>query len=432
MKITTDEILAVEPSAEIRCAEREFDYVDIVDFSTKPDISPDSRVLWCVTKSTTAEDLPWYGARFDRSTKVGEVSSQHRDWVVFTESGQVAGLTSNRCILVPDVGNFLKLLHRHVISVVAPIVLGVTGSVGKTTCVALLEDIFSRYGKTLRVYAKRITPLSLFEIVINQLERDHRYIVMAYAMFHQWHIAELTALLEPTVGVMLNISTEHLGIDGLRNTRDIFMSKKSLLERARFPFVEKEVAHRFKECLQQGISVFDWRDFVAPHGFNIEPFVRSRLQYTQIGAVLSAKRSLIGEVTPADIAAINKFEPKENRLRKIRCRRHQVFFDGEVTAPARLNALGATMYSPQVLAVHAVADHDEYYNQDMTLQADCLRSALQQFDSVYMSRTVDEQFRLFVKILCIRCRIGGAIRRPNPKYSGCDAVRPLGSLLANT
>lgn len=38
MKITTDEILVVEPSAEIRCAEREFDYVDIVDFSTKPDI----------------------------------------------------------------------------------------------------------------------------------------------------------------------------------------------------------------------------------------------------------------------------------------------------------------------------------------------------------------------------------------------------------
>lgn len=102
-------------------------------------------------------------------------------------------------------------------------------------------------------------------------------------------------------------------------------------------------------------------------------------------------------MTPADIAAINKFEPKENRLRKIRCRRHQVFFDGEVTAPARLKTLGATMYSPQVLAVHAVADHDEYYNQDMTLQADCLRSALQQFDSVYMSRTVDEQFRLFAK-----------------------------------
>lgn len=55
------------------------------------------------------------------------------------------------------------------------------------------------------------------------------------------------------------------------------------------------------------------------------------------------------------------------------------------------------MYSPQVLAVHAVADHDDYYHQDMTLQADCLRSALQQFDSIYVSRSIDERFRLFAE-----------------------------------
>ncbi len=214
-------------------------------------------------------------------------------------------------------------------------------------------------------------------------------------MFHEWHIAELTSLLEPTVGILLNISTEHLGVDGLHNTRDIFMSKKRLLERARYSFVEQETARRFKEHLS-GTSVFDWHDFVSPYGFNVEPFLKSRLQYIQIGAALSAKESLIGAVTAADIATINRFEPKENRLRKIQCRRHLIFFDGEVTAPARLNALGDTMYSPQILAVHAVADH-EYYDQDMTFQADCLRSALQQFDSVYVSRTVDERFLLFAE-----------------------------------
>jgi UDP-N-acetylmuramyl pentapeptide synthase len=91
---------------------------------------------------------------------------------------------ANRCVLVPNVAKFLERLHHHVIAVVAPVVLGVTGSVGKTTCVALFEDVFSQHGKTLRIYAKRITPLSLFEMVINQLEVEHRYIVMEYAMFH--------------------------------------------------------------------------------------------------------------------------------------------------------------------------------------------------------------------------------------------------------
>ncbi len=396
MRVTTENICSVEPSAEVRCTEREFDYIDVIGFSSKPDIVPHSRVLWCVTKSTTQEDLSWYGAPFDRSAKVAEVSSEHRDWIVLTDSSQVADTVANRCILVPHVAKFLERLHHHVIAIVAPVVVGVTGSVGKTTCTVLFEDIFSQYGKTLRIYAKRITPLSLFEIVINQLEIEHQYIVMEYAMFHQWHIAELTRLLEPTVGVLLNVSTEHLGIDGIQNSRDILIAKKRLLERAAYAFVEQEVAHQFNEDMQ-GISVFDWQDFIQPYGFNVKPFVRSRLQYAQIGAVLSVKESMIGPVTSADIAVVNRFEPKENRLRKIQCKRHQIFFDGEVTAPVRLKAMGDTMYSSQVLAVHAVSDHDEYYDLDMTLQEDCLRSALQQFDSIYVSRTVDERFRSFVE-----------------------------------
>ncbi len=303
---------------------------------------------------------------------------------------------ADRCILVPHVANFLERLHHHVITVAAPTVVGVTGSVGKTTCVALFEDILSQYGKTLRIYAKRITPLSLFEMVINQLEVEHQYIVMEYAMFHTWHIAELARLLEPTIGVLLNVGTEHVGIDGIRDSRDILISKKRLLERATYAFVEQGVAHQFDEDLQ-GIPVFDWRDFVQPCGFDVEPFVRSQLQYVQIGAALSTKKVLIGPVTSADIAVINNFEPKENRLRKIECKRHSIFFDGEVTVPVRLKAMGDTMYSSRVLAVHAVSDDDEYFDLDMALQKDCLRSALQQFDSIYVSRAVDERFCSFVE-----------------------------------
>jgi Mur ligase middle domain len=230
-------------------------------------------------------------------------------------------------------------------------------------------------------------------MVINQLEVEHRYIVMEYAIFHTRHIAELARLLKPTVGVLLNVSTEHLGIDGIRDSRDILIAKKMLLERAVHAFIEQEIACRFDEDVR-GIPVFDWRDFVQSYGFHVEPFIRSRLQYVQIGAVLSAKKVLTGLVTPADVAAINRFEPKENRLRKIQCKRHQIFFDGEVTAPARLKAMGDTMYSVQALAVHAVSDHDEYFELDMTLQEDFLRSALRQFSSIHVSRAVDERITM--------------------------------------
>jgi hypothetical protein len=176
------------------------------------------------------------------------------------------------------------------------------------------------------------------------------------------------------------------------------MSKKRLLERARHAFIEQEIAHQFYEDVQ-GITVFDWRDFVRPYGFNVDPFIKSRLQYIQIGAALSAKEYLVGRVTATDIAVINSFKPKEDRLRKIQCRRHQIFFDGDMTSPVRLNALGDTMYSPQILVVHAAAD-DEYYDLDMKLQDDCLHSVLQKFDTVYVSQSVDERFRAFAVRQC--------------------------------
>jgi hypothetical protein len=174
---------------------------------------------------------------------------------------------------------------------------------------ALFEDVSSPYGKTLRLYAKRITPLSLFEMVINQLSADHRYVVIKYAMFHTWHIAELARLLKPTVGVLLNVYTEHLRDNGIRTPQDIAVSKAKLLERANHALVEREVAQRFGKDLAEAAHVFDWRGFVEPSGHQMEPFVKSRLQYVQIGAVLTTKELLLGSVTAADIKVIERFEP---------------------------------------------------------------------------------------------------------------------------
>ncbi len=44
-----------------------------------------------------------------------------------------------------------------------------------------------------------------------------------------------------------------------------------------------------------------------------------------------------------------------------------------------------------------IFERDEYYDVDMTLQADCLRSALQQLDSIYVARAADERFCSFVE-----------------------------------
>ena len=394
MKITVDDIRLIQPLADIQCSIEEFDYVDIIGFSSKPKVDPNAKLLWCAYEVKSKEELTWYGTEFSRVAKAINLPTR-QNLVLLADKQDLAESFSGQHILVPDVKKFLEDLYRYVIGLVAPAVIGVTGSVGKTTCVALLEEVFSQYGNTLRVYSKRITPLNLFEMVINQLELNHRYIVMEYAMFYRWHVEELVRLLKPTVGILLNVSTAHLGIDTIHSSLDIFYAKKNLLDQATYSFIEHETFSKFSEEAQDYI-IFRWEDYVSPGGLEVVPFVKTKLQYMQIGAALSAKEVLIGKTSKFDIDVVNRFSPKENRLQRLLCRSNEIFFDGEVTVPARLHVLGDSMYSPKALVIHAVSDTGEYYVHNMDQQKECLVSALEMFDYIYLSESVDHRFRSFV------------------------------------
>ena len=396
MRIGTDLIRSLEPSSDIHCGRQTFEYVDVVDFSAKPQIASWSNVLWCSTSSSTQNDQSWYGATFDRSKKLSSIS-ERAGWVILTDDLDDLATWKGGFILVPNVPRLLRALYDHVLATVAPQVVGVTGSVGKTTCVALVEHVLAQYGKTLRIYAKRITPLSLFEIVINRLELEHAYVAMEYSMFYRWHIAELAKLLPPTVGILLNVESEHLGIDGIRDAHDILKAKLRLLDSARFKLVEKELTSKW-EALPP-VFTFAWQDYITHAGRDLEPFIKSKLSYIQIGAALKAKELLIGDVTEADIRAVESFTPKEHRLQQLTCSGRTFFFDGEITSAARLRALGDSMYTPRALVLHEV----QFYG-NTEVQKESFRAALACFDVVYISKNLDSEQRGFVESCVDACR----------------------------
>lgn len=399
MRVDAELISRLEPHAEVACAHRSFSYVDVIDFSRKPAIADLSDVLWCVTKSANREDWSWYGERFDRSAKLTEIASR-RGWVALTDDRAVAAASPNGHIWVPDLSAFLHRLNRFVLDTIKPEVVGVTGSVGKTTCVALMEDVFAQYGRTLRVYAKRITPLSLFELLINQLDYGTRYVVMEYSMFYRWHVGALVALLPPTVGVLLNINRDHVGIDGIQNKQDIFEAKRPLLDQARFAFVEKNVPAEFSSSVRSA-TVFDAADYVKIGGHVVNPFVRSRLQYVQIGAAFVAKEALVGPVTSDDIAVAERFRPKENRLMRVADAARVTFFDGEITSGARLKSMGESFYDAKVLVLHDAqffSVGEVWTIQGLELEeGETLQAALACFDTVYLSRDLNPGYMSFVE-----------------------------------
>lgn len=105
-------------------------------------------------------------------------------------------------------------------------VIAVTGSVGKTTTKELMAAVLSTQGnvhKTIANYNNEIgVPKTLLE-----LDQSHDYAVIEMAMRAKGEIALLTEIARPTIGVITNVGTAHIG--RLGSTEAIAQAKCELL-----------------------------------------------------------------------------------------------------------------------------------------------------------------------------------------------------------
>lgn len=89
-------------------------------------------------------------------------------------------------------------------------IVGVTGSVGKTTTKELIAAVLSKYGqvhKTEANYNNEIgVPKTLLELTTN-----HDYAIIEMAMRGRGEIALLTQIAQPTIGLITNVGTAHIG-----------------------------------------------------------------------------------------------------------------------------------------------------------------------------------------------------------------------------
>jgi UDP-N-acetylmuramoyl-tripeptide--D-alanyl-D-alanine ligase len=106
-------------------------------------------------------------------------------------------------------------------------VVGVTGSVGKTTCKELVAAVLGARWPVLKNEANLNTEIGL-PLTLLQLTPEHQRAVLEMAMYGPGEIALLCRIAQPQIGVVTNVGPVHL--ERLRSLGAIVAAKAELVE----------------------------------------------------------------------------------------------------------------------------------------------------------------------------------------------------------
>lgn len=168
------------------------------------------------------------GARVDGHTFV-DLAYQHGAVVVLARKDRrlPAPPPGRVMVEVDDTLWSLGQLGAYHRSKYDPLVVGVTGSVGKTSTKDLIHSVLQRKYRTLKSEGNLNSdvglPLSLFH-----LDETHQAAVLEMAMRGPGQIARLVEIARPRIGVLTNIGTTHLEVLG--SIENIALAKAELLE----------------------------------------------------------------------------------------------------------------------------------------------------------------------------------------------------------
>ena len=94
-------------------------------------------------------------------------------------------------------------------------VIGITGSVGKTTTKELIAAVLSTQGQVLKSQANYNNEIGVPKTLL-ELGAEDNFAVIEMAMRGLGQIAELAQVTLPTIGVITNVGTAHIGLLGSR------------------------------------------------------------------------------------------------------------------------------------------------------------------------------------------------------------------------
>ena len=114
-------------------------------------------------------------------------------------------------------------LHR----LANPVIVGITGSSGKTSTKDIVGQLVAQLGPTVSPEGSFNTEVGL-PLTVLRADADTKYLVLEYSARGLDHIAYLCGIARPQIGVVLNVGAAHLGEFGSRTA--VAQAKGELIE----------------------------------------------------------------------------------------------------------------------------------------------------------------------------------------------------------
>jgi len=147
------------------------------------------------------------GAEKDGHRFVGDAIARGAAAVVVGRKTEIpSGIVE---VLVPDTWKALYALASHALRRVQPLVVGVTGSNGKTSTKEMVAAILSRHFNVLRTQGNLNTETGV-PLTILSLEPHHSALVLEMGMQRAGDIGRLAELAKPVIGIVTNVGVVHM------------------------------------------------------------------------------------------------------------------------------------------------------------------------------------------------------------------------------
>jgi len=153
------------------------------------------------------------GAETDGHQFIGDAISRGAAAVVAERKTDIpAGIVE---VVVPDTWKALFALAAHALRRVQPLVVGVTGSNGKTSTKEMVAAILSRHFNVMKTEGNLNTETGV-PLTILSLEPHHSALVLEMGLQHAGDIARLAVLARPVIGIVTNVGVVHIEFFGSR------------------------------------------------------------------------------------------------------------------------------------------------------------------------------------------------------------------------